>query len=94
MRSRYSAFAVADAAYLLSTWHPTTRPATVETPRGRQWMGLEILDVVNGTAFHQEGVVEFTARYRENGRAGALHERSRFVRHDGRWHYLDAEFAV
>jgi uncharacterized protein YchJ len=26
MRSRYSAFAVGDPAYLLATWHPTTRP--------------------------------------------------------------------
>ena len=26
MRSRYSAFAVGDAAYLLRTWHPSDRP--------------------------------------------------------------------
>ena len=29
MRSRYSAFAVGDAAYLLATWHPSTRPAAL-----------------------------------------------------------------
>ena len=27
MRSRYSAFAVGDAGYLLRTWHPSRRPA-------------------------------------------------------------------
>jgi SEC-C motif-containing protein len=26
MRSRYSAFAVGDAGYLLRTWHPARRP--------------------------------------------------------------------
>ena len=30
MRSRYSAFVVGDAAYLLATWHPSTRPAELE----------------------------------------------------------------
>jgi uncharacterized protein YchJ len=29
MRSRYSAFAVADAGYLLRTWHPSRRPRTL-----------------------------------------------------------------
>ncbi|MFZ2176709.1 MAG: YchJ family metal-binding protein, partial [Rhodococcus sp. (in: high G+C Gram-positive bacteria)] len=28
MRSRFSAFAVLDAEYLLATWHPSTRPAS------------------------------------------------------------------
>src|SRR5262249_12900002 len=29
MRSRYSAFAVGDAGYLLRTWHPSARPRTL-----------------------------------------------------------------
>ena len=32
MRSRYSAFVREDAAYLLVTWHPDTRP-----PNGWAW---------------------------------------------------------
>jgi SEC-C motif-containing protein len=32
--------------------------------------------------------VEFVARWRVNGRGGRLHERSRFVREDGRWFYV------
>ena len=35
--------------------------------------------------------VEFVARYRVDGRAVRLHERSRFVREDGRWFYVDGE---
>ncbi|WP_354666094.1 YchJ family metal-binding protein [Klebsiella pneumoniae] len=37
--------------------------------------------------------VEFVARQRDaGGRAHRLHERSRFVREDGRWVYVDGEF--
>ncbi len=32
--------------------------------------------------------VEFVARYRVDGRAVRMHERSRFVREDGRWFYV------
>ena len=39
--------------------------------------------------FHAE--VEFVARYRVNGRAGRLHERSRFVREANRWYYVDGD---
>jgi SEC-C motif-containing protein len=36
--------------------------------------------------------VEFIARYKACGRAGRLHEISRFRREDGRWLYVDGEF--
>ena len=35
--------------------------------------------------------VEFVARYRIAGRAVRLHERSRFVREQGRWYYVDGD---
>ncbi len=94
MRSRYSAFVESDTAYLLATWHPTTRPTALDLPEGRRWAGLSIIDVVGGTPFHKDGVVEFEARYVQDGRAETLHERSRFARHENRWCYVDAEFAL
>ena len=30
MRSRFTAFALGDADYLLRTWHPDTRPESLE----------------------------------------------------------------
>jgi SEC-C motif-containing protein len=36
-------------------------------------------------------VVEFVARYRVDGRAVRLHERSRFVHEDGLWFYVDGD---
>ncbi|MBX6357914.1 MAG: preprotein translocase [Micromonosporaceae bacterium] len=90
MRSRYSAFAVEDEAYLLRTWHPATRPARVEFERGLRWTGLEIEAFTGGSPIHTDGTVTFRARYAYRGRPGEMRERSRFVRHEGAWVYLDA----
>ncbi|MGY1602071.1 YchJ family protein [Geodermatophilus sp. SYSU D00815] len=89
MRSRYSAFAVGDPAYLLATWHPSTRPRTLELDPAVRWTGLDVLATSGGSLLEAEGVVEFRASYVAGGTAGAQHERSRFVREDGRWCYLD-----
>lgn len=89
MRSRYSAFAVGDAGYLLATWHPTTRPAALELDPDVRWTGLEVLATTGGTLFEAHGTVEFRAHSVVGRRAGVQHELSRFVREDGRWTYVD-----
>ncbi|MFU1914541.1 YchJ family protein [Bordetella avium] len=91
MRSRYSAYTRNDIDYLLRTWHPDTRPATLEAnPPDLKWLGLEVRR-------HQQqddnrAIVEFIARYRQAGRAVRMHEISRFEKIDGQWYYLDGEF--
>ncbi|MGP4002417.1 YchJ family protein [Streptomyces sp. 8N706] len=90
MRSRFSAFAVQDETYLLRTWHPGTRPRRIDFDAGLRWLGLEILDTTGGSAFHTTGTVTFRARWTHGGRPGELHERSRFVRHEGAWVYVEA----
>jgi SEC-C motif-containing protein len=90
MRSRYSAFVRGDLPYLLATWHPDTRPATLDPdPPGLRWLGLEVRRHADQDADH--ATVEFVARSKLQGRAHRLHETSRFVRLDGRWHYLDGD---
>lgn len=90
MRSRYSAFVRCDESYLLATWHPRQRPASVPFERQQKWLGLKIVDVaITGAATSE---VEFIARYRVGGgSAERLHERSRFVREHDRWFYLDGD---
>jgi SEC-C motif domain protein len=90
MRSRFTAFAVQDAAYLLRTWHPDTRPTRIDFDPELRWQGLDVLESVDGSAFHTTGTVTFRAHYKRHGRAGTLEERSRFVRHDGAWVYVEA----
>lgn len=90
MRSRYAAFALQLEPYLLVTWHASTRPPMVEFEAGTKWLGLSV------KSFHETGLdraeVEFVARYKlGGGSAVRLHERSRFVREDGRWFYVDGD---
>ncbi|MEE1754015.1 YchJ family protein [Streptomyces sp. SP18CS02] len=92
MRSRYSAFVVRDEPYLLRTWAPATRPASVDFDPGTRWAGLEIAGTTDGTLFHTTGTVTFVARYTQGGEPGSLHERSRFEKVDGAWVYVDGTF--
>ena len=91
MRSRYAAFALGLPDYLLATWHPRTRPATIDLDPALQWVLLEVTDTWRGGPGDTEGVVEFTAHHREGGRTGRLHERSRFTRRGGRWLYVEGD---
>jgi len=91
MCSRYTAYTLLREEYLLSTWHPSTRPIALglvnEAPT--KWLGLEIKrHELNQT---DRELVEFVARYKVNGRAHRLHEVSRFVYENGRWFYLDGD---
>ena len=89
MRSRYTAFVLERADYLLTTWHSSTRPASLDFDAGAKWLGLEVRE--HKTTGTDTAEVEFVARYRLDGRAVRLHERSRFVREDGRWFYVDGD---
>jgi SEC-C motif-containing protein len=85
MRSRYSAFVVGDADYLLRSWHSSTRPRTLTLDPAQRWTGLEIVSSTGGGLLHEVGTVEFRAHYE----GGVVHENSRFRREDGEWRYLD-----
>jgi SEC-C motif-containing protein len=90
MRSRYAAFAIGDAEYLLRTWHPRTRPDDLELDVDMQWVRLDIERTLRGGPLDTEGTVEFTAHYRTGGQRHRQHEVSRFEKVAGAWTYLDA----
>ncbi|BAN35752.1 SEC-C motif domain-containing protein [Sulfuricella denitrificans skB26] len=91
MRSRYTAYTLAQEPYLLATWHPSTRPAALDlnTEPRPKWLGLQVKRYQETDGSHAE--VEFIARYKIGGRAHRLHETSRFVREEGQWYYLDGD---
>jgi SEC-C motif-containing protein len=92
MRSRYAAFATHNVPYLEETLLPETRhdfdkASTEHWAKTCEWTGLEIKDVEEGTEADEEGVIEFVARYRQEGQDLEHHEVSHFVRREGKWYY-------
>ena len=91
MRSRYSAYVLGLEEYLLNTWHPNTRPQTLNLKQDHtQWLGLEVKRFEPND---EQAIVEFIARYKINGKAGKMQETSRFKRIATRWFYVDGDFA-
>ena len=89
MRSRFAAVRDADAEWLLASWHPSTRPASLDLTDNPTWRGLQIIDTVAGGPDDDTGIVEFCATYLvPGGGVGVQQERSRFVREGSRWYYL------
>ena len=90
MRSRYTAFTLHEAHYLLKTWHPRTRPPSLELDEV-QWIKLEVLSTRQGRPNQQQGQVHFIAHYQQAGRPQQLEEYSHFERKAGTWYYVDAK---
>jgi SEC-C motif-containing protein len=90
MRSRYSAYTLGLQQYIKDSWHPRTRPASIDAAApGLTWLGLQIRRFAQQDDTH--ATVEFVARHKLAGRAYRLHELSRFERIDGCWVYVDGD---
>ncbi len=92
MRSRYTAYVLKLEDYLLATWHPDTRPKTLDLHEEPpiKWFGL---DVKHAKTEGDTAEVEFIARYKiGGGKAERLHEVSQFKQTDGRWYYVSGSF--
>jgi len=105
MRSRFEAFKDGDAAWLLRSWHSSTRPKRLHLTDNPTWRRLQIVETVGGGQNDVSGIVEFRAswsRYTDSvgtrpagsvgtrpAESGVQHERSNFVREGGRWFYVD-----
>lgn len=91
MRSRYSGYVVKAITYLLQTWHPSTRPQTIDPTTIASWCGLKIMRTSKGRKSDNESTVEFIATAMNSGKISQLHEVSRFVKEDGCWLYVSGE---
>ena len=93
MRSRYSAFVLADGDYLMHSHHSTTRPtqekkAIVKWAKSVQWIKLEVINTSKGQPNDTEGTVTFNAYFYENGKVDIIHEKSAFIKENNNWKYL------
>lgn len=94
MRSRYTAYTLRRLEYLEATLAPEARgdydrASAEKWARDSEWTGLHVRATEAGGPDDDYGTVEFVAAYRMEGMEFRHHERSRFVRRDGRWLYLD-----
>lgn len=89
MRARYTAYVCENADFLLATWHPSTRPKSIDFSDAVEWHGLTVIDSTGGSALESTGSVEFRARFRRGDAHLELHELSRFTREAGHWLYVD-----
>lgn len=101
MRSRYCAFVLKNRDYLLRTWHPQTRPKSIEFETNLVWTGLNINGRKQGRKRDLQGWVTFVASYKVSANPldmnpqvlpGQVHETSFFKRDEqGNWLYVDGE---
>lgn len=91
MRSRYTAYTLLNEVYLLATWHHRTRPTTLNLAADVPTKWLALIVHAHQQQDDDHATVEFTARYKIQGKAQRLHELSRFVRENGRWFYVDGD---
>jgi SEC-C motif domain protein len=90
MRSRFSAYAMRNAEYLLATWDVTTRPKEIDFSKETvEWLRLVIEMIKKGGIKDSKGLVEFKAFYRLDDEEHVMSELSRFTKQAGRWFYLD-----
>jgi len=90
MRSRFTAYAKQNSAYLQATWEVNKRPAKIDfSKETAHWQRLEIVSVKKGGLHDSKGVVEFKAFYSIDGDEAVMNEISRFKKMENRWLYVD-----
>lgn len=93
MRSRYVAFTMAQVDYLMKSHHSSTRPVKERKKIKKwaesvQWLGLTIINTLDGKEKDATGYVEFQALYIEDGQPQQIHEKSFFKRENDLWVYV------
>ncbi len=81
MISRYEAFKHKDWQYLANTSINQSIKELEQMPEV-EWLKLEVIDTY-------DDIVEFKAYYRENNQIFLHHEKSKFVKINDKWKYLD-----
>ncbi|WP_066627682.1 YchJ family protein [Labilibacter marinus] len=92
MRSRYTAFTLAHAEYLMKSHHSKTRNIKdkkdiKQWAKSVKWMGLTIINTEKGQLGDDTGTVEFKALFIENGQLNHIHEKSFFCLENKKWVY-------
>ncbi|MEZ9903154.1 YchJ family protein [Vibrio breoganii] len=94
MRARYCAHELRLVEFVVHTYHPSCNAAAeadviAESVHG-DWKKLEVVSTEPGKDDY-EGYVTFNAYFIEDKRQYSFTEKSRFIKEDGQWFYIDGE---
>ena len=99
MKSRYCAYAIEKSEYIILTTHQNNRDFNTDTKawnndildfsKNTKFEKLEILEFIDGQT---ESFVTFKANITQNKQDVSFIEKSRFVKENGKWQYIDGEF--
>lgn len=98
MRSRYSAYALNLADYIIATTHPLNSHYSCDVPLWKEEIEafsrqsvFERLDVLDHREIQEKAYVVFIAHLKYAGDDATFTERSAFEKIEGRWLYLSGE---
>ena len=99
MKSRYSAYKVRNSDYIIQTTHKNNSDFTTnikawedsieEFSKYSDFQGLEIVEFIDGNT---EAYVTFRATIFQDNQDISFTEKSRFLKEDGKWFYVDGTF--
>ena len=99
MKSRYCAYAIEKSEYIILTTHQNNRDFNTDTKawnndildfsKNTKFEKLEILEFIDGQT---ESFVTFKANITQNKQDVSFVEKSRFVKENGKWQYIDGQF--
>jgi len=99
MKSRYSAYVTSNAKYIIETTHKDNPDFTDNIKEwendilifcnNTKFIGLEILEFIDD---ENESFVKFKANMIQQGNDVSFVEKSRFLRVDEKWFYVDGKF--
>ena len=93
MRARYSSYAKHEIDFIISSCinhdddSEIDRDSTEKWATQSEWLGLSILRTEKGKETDTEGVVEFTATFKQKGLREVHKENAHFEKKDGAWYY-------
>jgi len=90
MKSRYSAYALNQYKYIMKTHYKSTEDieSIKDFSQNTTFQKLEIIEFLDGNC---EAFVTFKASLLTDNRDGSFIEKSRFIKENGIWFYVDGE---
>lgn len=99
MRSRFTAYIINDANYIIKTTHKDNQDYTENIESWKKdimnfsdytdFLGLEILESIEGK---EESFIKFNAILKQDNLDASFTENSRFLKVDNKWFYVDGTF--